>query len=611
MFLSPGLHSFLTKKIADKKNSSAPKTKMPKHKQVKRLESLAMRSLTEFVRQLGDELVPLFAKAFEMTLPDLHAEMIDINDFDDDSLPEDFIFMDELEQMREISRRRRKSSTRSIESCHRSGYTQKQITAILRARIDFLHDYFMYNIPWHLFDRLCQHLFFEIPNMVDAIKARRTMKTSQSEFMSQVNVAVALVEVVVGQFLTHCDFGEMPKVVQQVFYLRLKDLKGMEHLNLGSLTGGWKIDEMEPTILAGITNMPNLHYLNLNYDCTNTILLRLIESCPRLHTLDLTSAKAINNESVNLLIRMPTLRVVQLHRTSVTLEGYVKLLLGLKNLEDIGRYDDIGPCLEYIVDFYPQVKTLALRKFASRYVTTRFLQICAEYCPNMANVSIFFNPLICDLTALIGINKLTVLSLLSCDFFSDQIRDVLQVKGCNLSHLHLEHVDQIDMNALMYISQYCPDLQILTIYNCELIESTSMYMDRPTIPPFMNLERLTVVAQCDHRHLEFLFSTCLRIKQIKCGTQTPTTDHLFERILARNPMEHLQELSITQSHGLTIAMAYKLAEICPNLTSLDELEGWKLIKDDELQAFRAFVKTNNLDLNTESKRFRTPAEELL
>lgn len=584
---------------------------MPKYKQVKRLESLAMRSLTEFVRQLGDELLPMFAKAFELTLPDLHMEQIDLNDFDEESLPEDFIFMDELEQMREISRRRRKSSTRSTDSSHRSSYTQKQITAVLRARVDFLHDYFMYNIPWHLFDRLCQHLFYEIPNMVDAIKARRTMKTSQSEFMSQVNVAVALVEVVVGQFLTYCNFEEMPKLVQQVFYLRLKDLKGMQHLNLGSLTGGWKVDEMEPTIVAGITNMPNLKYLNLNYDCTNNILLRLIESCPHLHTLDLTSAKAINNDSVNLLIRMQTLRNVQLHRTSVTLEGYVKLLLGLKQLEDIGRYDDIGHCLEYIVDSYPEVKSFALRKFASRYVTTRFLQIVAEYCPHMENVSVFFNPLICDLIALIGINKLTVLSLLSCDFFSDQIRDVLQVKGCNLTHLHLEHVDQIDMNALMYISQYCPDLQILNIYNCEMIESTSLYMHRPAIPPFMNLERLTVVAQCDHRHLEFLFSTCLRIKYIKIGTLAPTTDQLFERILARNPMEHLKELSITQSHGLTIAMAYKFVEICPNLTSLDELDGWKLIKDDELQAFRAFIKTNNLDLNIESKRFLTPAEQLL
>lgn len=584
---------------------------MPKYKQVKRLETLSMHSLTEFVRQAGDELLPLFSKAFELTLPDLHAELIDLNDIDEDLLPEDFAFLDELEQMHELSRFRRKSSARPSDSNQRSSYTQKQITSVLRGRIDFLNEFFSYNIPWHLFDQLCKHLFQEIPNMIDSIKSARSLKTSQSEFMSQVNVAVALIEVVVGPFLTYCNFGEMPKMFQSVFYMRLKDLKGVVYLNLGSLTGGWKTNEMEPTIIAGITNMPHLKFLSLNYDCTNNILLRLIESCPQLHTLDLSSAKGISNDSINLLLRIPTLRCVELHRTSVTMEGYVKLLLTLKNLEDIGHFNEIGYCLEYIVDNYPEVKSLALRRFTSRYVTTRFLQILAEYCPNMENVSIFFNPLICDLTALIGINGLNVLSLLSCDFFSDQIRDVLAVKGCNLTHLHLEHVDQIDMNALMYISQYCPDLQVLTIYNCELIESTSLYMDRPAIPPFMNLERLTVVAQCDHRHLEFLFSTCLRIKSIKCGTMVPTTDQLLERILSRNPMEHLEELSIIQSHGLTIAFAYKIIEICSNLTILNELDGWKLITEDELHAFRTFMKTNNLDLNIESKRFRAPTGELL
>lgn len=126
----------------------------------------------------------------------------------------------------------------------------------------------------------------------------------------------------------------------------------------------------------------------------------------------------------------------------------------------------------------------------------------------------------------------------------------------------------------------------------------------------MNLERLTVVAQCDYRHLEFLWSTCLHIKTIKCGMMVPTTDNLFDRVLARNPMEHLEELSVIRSDGLTIATAYKLVEICPKLAYLNELEEWKLIKEDEIQLFKTFIKTNNLDLNLESKRFQTENDDL-
>lgn len=584
---------------------------MPQYKQVRSLETLALRALTAFVRSSGEDLIPMYTKAYEMIMPDFHIDTMDLNGCEDEYIEDDIDFLDDFEKIRELARCRRKSSTKSNDDARRHSITQKQIQEILRARISILHEMFEYNIPCYLFDRLRICLFHEIPRMVDAIKERRNLKTTQGEFMSQVNVAVSLIETIIGRNLTYCNFQETPKVLQQIFYMRLKDLKGLEFLNLGSLTGGWKTDDMEPTISMGLERMSNLQYLSLNYDCTDNILLKLIESCPRLVALDLSSSKAVTDDSVNLITRMPNLRYVNLHRTSVTMEGYVKLLLALKMLEDVGRFDEIGRCLEYIVDNYLDFNEFSLKKFCSRYVTTRFLQIISEYCPQMQHVSIFFNMLICDLTALIGIDKLSVLHLLSCDFFSDQVRDVLAVKGCNLTHLHLEHVDQIDMNALMYISQYCPDLQVFTIYNCELIESTSLYLQKPAIPPFMNLERLTVVAQCDNRHLEFLWSTCLRIKSLKCGMLVPTTDQLFERILAHNPMEHLEELSILKSDGLTIAMAYRFVEICPKLAYLNELEGWSLIKEDELQLFRTFIKTNNLDLNLESKRFQTTTEELL
>lgn len=609
---------------------------MPQYKQVKTLETLALHALTTYVRSFGEELLPLCSKAFELIMPELHS--MDSKDFDEDDNDDDsdyfgdgasdddsMDFLDDFEQLalRELIVRRRryqrrKSSTKSADNnndkelqIRRNSVTQKKIQETLRARIAYLHELFEQNIPCYLFDKLRKCLFSEIPKMVDHIKARRTIKTSQSEFMSQVNVAIALIETIIGPHLTYHNFEETPKILHSSFYMRLRDLKGLEFLNLGSLTGGWKTMDMEPTISMGLEHMSNLHYLSLNYDCTDTLLLKLIEHCPQLQALDVSSSKAVTNDSINLINRMQQLRYVNLIRTSVTMEGYIKLLLGLRKLEDVGRFDEIGHCLEYIVDNYPNFGEFAMRKFCSRYVTTRFLQIISEYCPQMYYVSIFFNMLLCDLTALIGINNLTVLHLLSCDFFSDNIRDVLAVKGCNLTHLHLEHVDQIDMNALMYISQYCPDLQVLTIYNCEMIESTSLYLSRPAIPPFMNLERLTIVAQCDVRHLEFLWSTCLHIKTIKCGMLVPTSDALFERILMKNPMEHLEELSIVKSSGMTISIAYKLAEMCPMLTQLYEIDEWEMVKDVELQLFKTFIKTNNLNLNLESKRFQTGSNDEL
>ncbi|XP_037050129.1 uncharacterized protein LOC119084311 isoform X1 [Bradysia coprophila] len=475
---------------------------------------------------------------------------------------------------------------------------------ILEHRIRFVQKYFEYNIPCFLYDPLCDRIVIEIPKMIDRIKRELRPGSSMGEYLSQVNVAVSLTEVILSSNLKKLDCDSMPKVIRHLFYNKLNALTGLEYLNLGSLSGGWKTCDMEPTVLNGIVSMKYLQYFCLNYDCTNNILLALLDSCPKLTSIDITSSKSINNDSVNILLRFKQLKCVQLYRTSISIEGYVKLLLNLPRLEDVGRYDEIGRCLEYIVDNYPDKQIFALKKFSSRFVTTRFLQILAENCPDIYYVSLFHNVLMCDLMMLVGINNLSDLRLLSCDFFADQVRNVIAVKGCNLTHLHLEHVDEIDMNALMYISQFCPDLKALTFYNCEMLPSTSMFIKKPAIPPFMNMERLTLIAQCDARHLEFLLSSCFKIKYIKIGTMVPTDDLSFERILTRNPMVHLDELSISCSAGLSIATVYKLVESCQNLSVLNELEGWELIDEMELETFRLFIETNNFDLNIASKRFQ-------
>lgn len=481
--------------------------------------------------------------------------------------------------------------------------TSNKSTIVLENHIKMLQKLFEYNVPGVLYDRLCTEIFVQVPLLIERIKKRLRPRTAMAEFLNHVNVAVSLTEVIISKNLRQINFEIMPKMIRHIYYSRLPLLNGLMYLNLGSLSGGWKTDEMEPTVINGIKEMKNLRYFCLNYDCTDKILLTLVDMCPRLHTLDVSSSKSITNDSIHLITRMPNLRVIQLYRTAVSMEGYINLLLKNAHIEDIGRYEEIGRCLEYIIDHYPDTKSFQLTKFSSRFVTTKFLQILSDHCPNIYFVSIFHNLLLCDLMALVGINKLSELKLLSCDFFADQIRNVLAVKGCNLTVLHLEHVDEIDMNALMYISQFCPDLQQLTFYNCVMIDSTSMFIQRPTIPPFCNLKRLTIIAQCQLKHLEFLLKSSYNITNIIIGTMVPTNDQLFDHILAYNPLAKLQELSIVCSAELTIATVYRLIETSAELMVLNELEGWINVNEIELKMLQLFIKTNNLNLNIESKRF--------
>ncbi|XP_063700282.1 uncharacterized protein LOC134830660 [Culicoides brevitarsis] len=463
--------------------------------------------------------------------------------------------------------------------------------------IDMLNLLFDMNVPCYLFDKLKTLVFEEIEQMVKEIKKNIDARSNPTKFLTRTRIAVQLAEVVMSRHLRVLRFDKMPKTIRQPFYINLNRCSGLVVLDMGSMSGGWKTEDVEHFYLNGLNTMTNLRSVTLAYDCTDNILDMLAMTAPLISHIDVSNSKLITDLSVDRLLRFKHLQSVQLHRTSVTMEGYSYLLLYSEHLADLGKYDDIGRLLEYMDQLNPQKTRFKLRKFLTTYATSKHLQLLCEKCPEIDTVSIFHNKLLVDLTLLVGLNNLTTLKLLSCDFFGDRIRDILKIKGCNLTHLHLEHVDEIDLNALTYISQYCPDLKILSLYNCQLLDSTSVYIRKPTIPPFMNLERLTFAAQGSRKHLEFLLRDAYRIKYISLGTQSPTCDQLFSNILGCNPLQYLEEMRIVHSDEVTITTAYKLANNCPNLKYLKELEGWTSVKESEIEAFKLYIKTRNLDLD--------------
>lgn len=514
---------------------------MPSVKQPRRLEDLALTGVADWVAKIGEDLMPSIS---------------------------------------EISRR-----------------DNLQSAELLASGVACLKEILDINIPWMLYDKFGEEIFRSISNLLEKTKASQGFRGSMSKFMSKMNVAVSLTEVLLTRNLTRLNLDEVPKMMKHIFYVKFSNLRGLKLLNLGSLSGGWKTTDMEPTIVSGLKALSNLVDLTINYDCTNNILQTLCDHCPKLRSLDVTSSKSISNQSVGYLIRFPELRRVQLYRTGVTIEGFTKLLLNCPKMEDLGRCDELGRCLEYIDVTNSSAGPFALRKYVSRFTTSDQLHILVNLCPKLYSVSVFHNSLLSDLTILIGLPELTELKLLSCDFFADQIKHVLEVKGCNITHLHLEHVDQLDMNALMYISRFCPCLESLTLYNCVLVQHTSLFTRKIDWAPFYSLERLMCVCEGTEEQLEFLLGNCVNIKSIHLGTAVRTTDRLFDRVLEKNAFLFLEELRILQSDELTMSTVSRLLSSCGQLRVLAELECWTCLTETDLEYIRSYIKINNLDLD--------------
>lgn len=466
--------------------------------------------------------------------------------------------------------------------------------------IEIAHDLFERFVPFNLYKPLTDEVIKGITQLIEKCKESIEFKANMAKFIAQVNIALSLAQALISVKLRMIDFDEMPKMIRSAFYCQLSRMSRLEWLTLGSVSGGWKTFDMEQMLIDGISDMKNLRYLSLTYDCTNNVLKTLVKNCPKLRSLDISNSKNIDNSSVNILVDLKELRSVQLYKTNVGMEGFINILLHLPELRDYGRYDELGRCLEYIDDYYPTYGNFALESFVSLQATTKQVQILCQKCPNISSLSLFHNVLFLDLMAVIGLNKLTQLKFLSCDFFADQIRDVLEVKGCNITSLNLEHVDEVDMNALIYISQFCPDLKTLVLCNCNLIQSTSIR--RYKVPPFMSLENLTLIGESSACHVELLLCNAHRLKFVHFGTQIITNDELFEKVFLRNELSRLEEIRILHSDYLTIKTAYSLVNNCANLSKLYEIESWLNVLPCEFDGLKAYVKHKNFDVDLTSYR---------
>ena len=470
----------------------------------------------------------------------------------------------------------------------------------LNCVIEIAHDLFERFVPYYLYKPLSDEVIKGISQLVEKCKEAIEFKANMAKFLAQINVALSLAKSLISVKLRIIDFDEMPKMLRSAYYSQLSQMNGVEWLSLGSVSGGWKTYDMEQILVDGLRNMNHLRHLCLNYDCTDNVLKTLAANCPNLMSLDITNSKNINNASIDILVDLKNLQAIQLYRTSVSMEGFINILLHLPELRDIGRYDDLGRCLEYIDDYYPTYGNFRMENFVSLQATTKQIQLLCEKCPNLKSISLFHNVLLLDLMAVIGLNHLSKLKLLSCDFFADQIRDVLEVKGCNITTLNLEHVDEIDINALVYISQFCPDLKTLILCNCNLMQSTSIRKYK--LPPFMNLENLTLIGECTSAHLEFLLFNAHRLKFVHFGTQIITTDEFFEKVFLRNELNYLEEIRILHSDYLTLKTAYALVNNCVRLEKLFEIESWLNVMPWEFDELKSYIKVKNFDVDLTSYR---------
>lgn len=455
-----------------------------------------------------------------------------------------------------------------------------------------------FNVPRHLYDKMSRVVLTAIVKLVKETRGTYTDYALSKAFWSEMTIALRLTEVAIDTQLKAIEFPAWPKIMRHVLYNKLPEMIGLEVLDLGSGSAGWRTSDIEKVIIAGVSAMPNLVCFILCFDCTDNIVTALAENCKKLKKLDVTASRSVTERSVTPLLSCKYLKEIILCKTSMSIPGYASLFLKHLNIEDIGRCDEFGYILEYIQENEDDTaNSLCIRTFESRNFSVEHLDLLVDMCPYITSLCLLRDERIVDLTILATLDYLTELKLLSCDFYTHGVKTLLEIKGPVIKNLHLEHVDELDLNALISISQYCPDLNSLVLYNCECI-GNDPHPRKFAIPPFQCLEKVKYVIECENVHLEFLLSHCKNIKVIHLGASTGIGDELLRKILIRNPMCKLEELKILFSHDCSMKTIQLLMQHCNNLRRLSELENWPKISPTELSMFREELKSNNIKLDT-------------
>ncbi|XP_015438525.1 PREDICTED: uncharacterized protein LOC107193567 isoform X1 [Dufourea novaeangliae] len=471
--------------------------------------------------------------------------------------------------------------------------------ATLCSMLEYMKNLLSSSVPRHLYNRMSVAVLTAVVNLVKETRGTYNDFVLTTAFLSEMTVALHLTEVAVGAHLKVIEFSAWPKIMRHVLYNKLHDMIGLEVLDLGSGSAGWRTSDIEKMIINGVSVMPNLVCFILCFDCTDNVIVALSQHCKKLQKLDVTASRSVTERSVAPLLTCKYLTQVKLCRTSMSIPGYANLFLEHSNIEDIGRCDEFGFVLELINQKQTDVKsTFHIKIFESRNFTMEHLYLLVGMCPYITSLCILRNERIVDLTILASLDYLKELKLLSCDFYAHGIKTLLEIKGSTIISLHLEHVEEIDLNALISISQYCPNIKSLMFYNCEFLERAPTYPRKLAVSPFQFLERIKCVSEPANMHLEFLLSHCENIKFIQLGSSTGIGDETMRRILLRNQMRKLEELKILYSHDLSMKTVQLLMENCDNLRRLSELENWQGISLAELNIFREELKSTNTNLDT-------------
>jgi len=476
-------------------------------------------------------------------------------------------------------------------------YAEKRAGDYIDKAVEWLRTYLFTSVPWYHHQSMVDKFIAWLTKAVHLSKAILRRSNSPPESVHHAHVLVRCIHIIIHPRVKNLDLSAMPKVLRDALYKKLDRLTGLEVLNLGSGNG----ESSRLSSFLCLRHLTHLTSLTLVSDCQNETLAIIGQNCSNLRLLDICSSGGVTEQGTTWLLLCQNLEYINLFQTSQSVAGYAQLLQGLPRLKNIGRCDAFGRVMEYLARYRSESPSLPITILHSRDMSYEQLQLFVKFCPLTEHVNLYVDEDLGHLlTPLAKLDHLKELKLLACNFYSDRVDRLVREKGENLTLLHLEHVDELDMQALRLIAECCPNLEKLVFFSCDFIENfgpsnTNQMFQEPALQKLLSL---VCVSESAPNVIEFLLVHAGNLKSVQFGSTAWFNDQIVSNVLSRNGLKNIEEIRILRSYELSMTAVEALLGSCPRLRVLAEMEGWEGVTDPELARLRDDIKRNNWELDT-------------
>ncbi|XP_069688464.1 uncharacterized protein [Periplaneta americana] len=398
-------------------------------------------------------------------------------------------------------------------------------------------------VPYNFANEVTQNLLISVDNIYKYIRVWAKEAWCK-------RILEELVKAIIHPMLTKLDLHCTLHFLAGILFTRLNTMKNLKVLKLRQL-----IDRSyEPFIIDGLHIMVDLETFVLHYLCSDNII-KAISTCKHLKILDVAFSHYVSDACIEAILELESLEELKVNDTSVSEQGYVKLLTGLNHNKKHSKRNNV------------------LHKFGCSHIGASHLNLLFSNFPNLVELSV--HKYHYDNSCVIGLKNLQIARFSDCKF--SDIRELL----CTGVHLQTLELDKIKDLNVKVIGEHCRSLQDLTIRG--YVRHIPQYGDdKVPLQGFQSLQSITLNLYRDYSFIEYMLSVCTNLKVIDIfitdGSEQES-DTLMEYVLSRNPLKCLEEFSIkTHMSGLlTLHTAKLLINACPHITVLKGINTWSSI----------------------------------